>query len=185
MKDWFEGLLSGIQDILDALAGWFDSLIQAVLGIPDKIKEFLIEIFVPSEDYLSEKVNHVRSKFGFAESILATVHLVAASITGSGSEPPVIYVELGNAESSYDYGGTVAILDMSWYSTYKPTVDKILSAFLWICFIWKIFKQLPGIIGGMPGDVVFDLVNVAGVADHLPARKMEYREHRNEMRRLR
>lgn len=78
----------------------------------------------------------------------------AVSSSGSSSAAPSIAIDFGQAQSvyGYNYGGSMQVLDLSWYTQYKPTVDVILSGFLWILFLWGIFKHAPSIISG--GDVV-------------------------------
>jgi hypothetical protein len=60
-------------------------------------------------------------------------------------------LDFADAESpyGYDYGGEVNVLDLSWYEDYKPTVDGIMSGFLWLLFLWGLFKQAPNILAGM------------------------------------
>ena len=93
------------------------------------------------------------------ESGEALGHVFENSVVAAGSEAsensaPVIYMDLGAAESEYNYGGKVAVLDLSWYSRYKPVVDQFLSAVMWGFFIWRIFIHLPSIIDGTA--VAFD-----------------------------
>lgn len=64
---------------------------------------------------------------------------------------PSIVVNLGAAESKYgyEYGGQVEVLDLSWYAPYKERVDNIVSGFLWLLFLWGLFKTAPGILSGI------------------------------------
>lgn len=66
------------------------------------------------------------------------------------TEPPVIWVHFENAESKYgyDYGGKEKMLDLSWYQKYKANVDTLISGFLWLCFLWLLFKRAAAIIQG-------------------------------------
>lgn len=98
------------------------------------------------------------------------------------TEPPVIYIHLGDTEGSYNIGGTVPFLDLRWYARYKPTVDTLISAFLWICFVWRMLLKLPGIISGMPGDFVMASAHQMGVTNHLPTRSAEYEAMRIDAR---
>ena len=70
----------------------------------------------------------------------------------SGS-PPVIYMHLQDAEGTLNWGGTVAVLDMSFYSRYKLAGDLIMSSALITIFAWRTFKRLPGIISGAGSDI--------------------------------
>lgn len=40
------------------------------------------------------------------------------------------------------------ILDLSWYLPYKPYGDMVLSGFMWLSFLWLLFKRFPAIISG-------------------------------------
>lgn len=64
------------------------------------------------------------------------------------SEPPVIWIHLDKAEGKYSYGGKVKALDMSWYQRYKADMDKLISGFLWLGFLWLLFKRAASIIQG-------------------------------------
>ena len=68
-------------------------------------------------------------------------------------EPPKIVIDLSLSESKYNWGASGYALDMSWYARYKPEVDSLLSAMMWLFFIWRVFVALPGIIDGTAGMV--------------------------------
>lgn len=72
---------------------------------------------------------------------------------GLGSRPPIIYIDLSN--KSWAMGGRIAFIDLTWYAEYKTTMDYILSAFLWLLFLWRVFLNLPSILEGLPGISVF------------------------------
>lgn len=166
--------------------GW-KTIIQAIPtadSIAQSIGNVIKSIFVPDADFISEKWNAIRSRFDFADSISSSGELILDVLNGIDPEPPVIYVDLGDAEGSYYLGGQVAFLDLRWYERYKPTGDAIISAFLWLVFVWRMFIKLPGIIGGLPGDFVMQGVTDLGLADRLPARKKEYENQRQENRRF-
>lgn len=115
------------------------------------------DIFVPSSDYLSAKVDALCAEFSFADSITKTANGLIDGLRGVSTEPPVIYIDLSANTGPYDLGGEVPFLDLRWYAAYKPTVDTIISAFLWACFIWRMFLKLPGIINGAAG--TFSLIH--------------------------
>ena len=139
-------------------------------------------VFVPSQDFLTAKVEALASKFGFAAAIVETVNVLKDGLNGVTTEPPVIYLDLGASRGSYELGGKVPFLDLAWYAEYKPTVDKLISAFLWICFIWRMFLKLPGIISGMPGDFVAGFAQDMGIMNHLPSRSADLARERVEIR---
>ena len=109
------------------------------------------DIFVPKEDYLSSKVAALSAEFSFVDSIVKTVQFMHSGLAAVETEPPVIYIDLGAQEGFYNIGGKVPFIDLHWYERYKPTVDAIISSFLWICFIWRMLIHLPGIISGASG----------------------------------
>ena len=141
-------------------------------------------LVVPDEDYLTDKVNALCEEFAFADSIVKTAKELKVGLAGVTTEPPVIYINLGATRGSYDIGGTVPFLDLRWYAEYKPTVDSLISAFLWICFVWRMLVKLPGIISGMPGDFVMTGVHHIGMTDALPVRKKEYEIQRMSNREM-
>lgn len=125
------------------------SITEGLESIADFIIDGIKEIFVPDEDFLNEKVNSVKAKFAFIDNIKS----VWASVTGiveEGEEAvPRITIDFSNAENTiYNYGGEMYILDMSWYSRYKPFVDGLIVGFAYLGFIFLVFKRLPEIIKG-------------------------------------
>lgn len=143
---WFGDLITGIETLGETITNAWNAAIEAILnGIRD--------IFVPSEDFLTEKVEALRAKFSFADSIITSGQYIGNSLQGLGTEPPVIYLNLANNRGPYDLGGEVAFLDLRWYEEYKPVGDATISAFLWLLFVWRLYVKAPGIIRGLPGDV--------------------------------
>lgn len=109
-------------------------------------------VFVPSEDYLSDKMDYISQKFGFVTTMFEVVELIVEGFgTGNEQEPPVVTMNLGNATSKYFYGGEVVVLDLSWYAPYKPVVDIFLRSVLWVFFLWRLYVALPNIINGIAG----------------------------------
>lgn len=126
-------------------------MISLLQSIPETILSGIQAIFVPSADFLTAKVEALRARFDFINVFMDFIDSFKGEL--SGATPPVIYVHLENAEGSYNYGGTVKFLDMSWYSRYKSTGDAIISGFLWALFGWRMYLKLPGIINGVSGGV--------------------------------
>ena len=178
IEEALEGTVSGT--LWADFTTWFG---QKLEWIPKQILEGITAIFVPKEDFLTAKWEAIRAEFAFADSIMSSGDMVLDVLNGIDPEPPVIYIDLGASEGSYDIGGEVPFLDLRWYERYKPTGDAIISAFLWLVFAWRMFIKLPGIIGGLPGDFVMQGVVNLGLSEHLPARKKEYEYERQQNRR--
>lgn len=81
---------------------------------------------------------------------LRTVAAADVMPIAGGAGAPSLKMNLGAAQSHYGftYGGEIEILDLSWYTPYKATVDNLLSGFLWLFFVWRLFKHAPGIVSG-------------------------------------
>lgn len=131
---------------LPNLLDGFQTLLK--VNVVDPIINALKDLFVPSEDFLTDKVNALRQRFSFADSIIATATSIGAALSAFETEPPIVYINLADAESQYNWGGLAVALDLSWYARYKPTVDLFLSAVMLLFFVWRVFVHLPGIISG-------------------------------------
>ncbi len=163
----FQILIEALRWLLEALGALFNWIVNSLLkGIGDLLRalgNFILDgikaIFVPSQDFLSAKVNALRARFQFMDSVLATGDAIIAALNLSGT-PPVIYAHFENAEGAFNWGGTVAVLDMTWYSRYKAAGDAFLSGVIWIFFLWRVFIKLPSIISGVGGTVrTFDSID--------------------------
>ena len=171
----FEWIWNKLEPILEEIT-------DAVTDAASEVKEAVQSLVVPEEDYLTAKVEALCAEFAFADSIVKTAQAMQTGLAGVTTEPPVIYINLGATRGSYNIGGTVPFLDLRWYAEYKPTVDAIISAFLWICFVWRMLLKLPGIISGMPGDFTMVSAHAMGLSDMLPSRSAEYEQLRMERR---
>ena len=118
--------------------------------ISDAISVALAAAFVPAADYWDVKVAALSAAFPLFNSIVLSADSLRSFFSGLGARPPVIYIDLGSSES-WAMGGRTIFLDLTWYSRYKPTMDTVLSAFLWIFALWRIFLHLPSIIRGGSG----------------------------------
>lgn len=131
------------------LWGWLQSIIDAIKALPTAIAEKIGALFKPDEALLTEITDNFKGKFGF----FSTLKQFGNDLFGMTpeTEPPVIWVHLENAESKfgYNYGDKQKIFDMTWYQKYKASVDGLLSGFLWLGYLWLLFKRAPAILNGM------------------------------------
>ena len=134
------------------LWGWLQNIIDAITALPAAIAEKVGELFKPDEALLTEITDTFKGKFGF----FSTLKQFGSDLFGMTpeTEPPVIWVHLENAESKfgYNYGDKQKIFDMTWYQKYKASVDGLLSGFLWLGYLWLLFKRAPSILNGMQMD---------------------------------
>lgn len=146
--------LTSVKDAVLSIPSTIAEAFQAIMdSVVEAIMTGLQTLFVPSEGYLDYEVQLLRNEYPLADSFIDTGETFRTFFTGLSGEPPVIYLHLEDSEGQYDWGGTVAILDMNWYSRYKPTVDTLLSSLMWLFFIWRLLVHAPNIISGIAGDV--------------------------------
>lgn len=139
------GVIGAITGIGSVLGDILEFLLGLIEGIISGFRELLISLFVPSDGYLDAKVLQLRTKFSFADGIIKIVKGFDSALTGTA--PPI--VKLGSLDESNKYGiNNYVLMDLVWFKRYKPTTDIILSAALWVIFIWRMFIKLPGIIAG-------------------------------------
>lgn len=149
--NFYNTIIGGITTVGDWLRQIWETLAGVATDVITGVQEAIAALFVPDPDAIAVAVDAVKSRFPFFDSIVATGEVLKSSI--SSGEPPKVYAHLENAEGKFSYGGTVAVLDMSFYSRYKATGDAIISAILFAFFVWRIFVKLPSIISGYSGDV--------------------------------
>ena len=134
------------------LPGTLANIWESIKGIPAAIAEKIGALFKPDEALLTEITDTFKGKFGF----FSTLKQFGSDLFGMTpeTEPPVIWVHLENAESKfgYNYGDKQKIFDMTWYQKYKASVDGLLSGFLWLGYLWLLFKRAPSILNGMQMD---------------------------------
>ena len=134
------------------LWGWLQNIIDAITALPAAIAEKIGALFKPDEALLTEITDTFKGKFGY----FSTLKQFGNDLFGMTpeTEPPVIWVHLENAESKfgYNYGDKQKIFDMTWYQKYKASVDGLLSGFLWLGYLWLLFKRAPSILNGMQMD---------------------------------
>lgn len=130
--------------------GTIEKIYQGIIDLPGRIadafKALLEGLFAPDAALMQEISTTFTDKFPF----LPVLNRVGNDLFGmtADSEPPVIWVHLENAEGKYYYGEKQKILDMSFYQRYKADGDKLISGFLWLGFLWLLFKRASAIIQG-------------------------------------
>lgn len=104
---------------------------------------------------IADKFKWWRQVADIGETFIAQVsasEAAAYAYDGTGpSGAPSIPADLSLAQSYYgvNYGGKIEMLDLSWYTPYKKTVDDLISGFMWLFFLWALFRRAPAIISGM------------------------------------
>ncbi len=120
--------------------------------ITTAVQDVLTACFVPDEALTMSKVTAMKEYFKFTddmEDIIAEFEDKVFFITPS----PILKIPVGKSRSEkYNYGiGNYIIIDVGWYAEYKDFGDKVILAFAWAFFIWRIYVLLPGVISGSVG----------------------------------
>lgn len=120
--------------------------------ISGAIEEVMTDVFVPDEAATLEKVGEMQEYFKFKDDMETIIYEFKKNIFGI-KPSPILKIPIGKPSSEkYNYGtGSYIIIDVSWYAKYKDFGDKIVLAFAWAFFIWRMFVGLPGIISGSVG----------------------------------
>ena len=157
LKTWFDDLLETLHKFFsETFPNWMQEIRTWLGSFFAKLEALFISVFtklfVPAAGYWDAKIIACKEAFPLFNSIITTGHGLGGFFSGLGSRPPVIYIDLGNS-ASWAIGGTQKFLDLTWYAQYKPTVDTILSGFLWLLFAWRFFLRLPGLLRGEGGTI--------------------------------
>ena len=141
---------------------WLGEKLDALLDKENVIQfDPNIEITIPTADpgfvYADEDGNEdiwhpssLKDKFAFWSDVRDIGSELYASVQTGGTAPELI-IHLGNANSPYgfQYGGDEYAMDLSWYGQYKDSVDSITGGFLWLLYLYGVFKHLPEILSGV------------------------------------
>lgn len=119
---------------------------QAIKGIFDFIKS----LFTFDSSIISDFKTANMPKILWINDITTYFNDFGSSLISG--DAPIIYANLGDSES-FNIGGNVEFINMSWYTRYKPIGDTIIGGFLWILFIWNVYKHLPSILNGVSSSV--------------------------------
>ncbi len=136
---WTKKIWQAVTDIPAAIG-------EKLAAIPAAVADAISAVFAPDVALINEITSTFNAKFGFLE----TLHSVGTDLLNMDADtaPPVVYIHLEDAEGGVSWGGTEKALDMTWYQRYKADVDMILSGFLWVAFLWLLFKRAPDILAG-------------------------------------
>lgn len=115
----------------------------------DGLKTLFEFLFIPSEERFTAISNVVKSKFDFIETIKEAVNAIENILNNLGNVPKLSI----NIKSKY-YTGDIVYINMAWYEPFKPYGDVVITGFVYVFFIWRLFVHLPNIINGTGGDVV-------------------------------
>jgi hypothetical protein len=142
----FEGFTQGLTTLKNTLSNILNDILDAIGNLVVDLCNGLINLFVPKKDFFSEKFEEFKSHFAFIDTFTGFVSQFQNM--RRKNEAPSISIDFSKAESQYNYGGKALALNLSWYTRYKPIADIVLTAFVYVFFIWRFYCRLPEIIRG-------------------------------------
>lgn len=69
----------------------------------------------------------------------------------AGAAAPSLTIDISGLTAAMggSGGGEVEVLDLSWYTPFKERLDNLISGFLWLGYIWHLFKIAPSLLGSV------------------------------------
>lgn len=159
------GILSQILSVLRDMLGHITSIDSNVEELAnEEDSQSFFDSFILKFHFIGDIFSIIRQLFADITNDAATVTFVDNGdlpigdltsqhfpVSGSpvpvGTAPQVLIKFPSDTYHGADLSGYSAI-DMSWYAPYKSRVDALISGFLWIGYLWLLFKRAPGIVRG-------------------------------------
>lgn len=108
---------------------------------------------MPSEERINAISNTVKSKFQFIDSIKTGINSLDQTINNLGDSPRLT-MTLG--ATKYTEEQNVVVVDLSWYAPFKQYGDLVLTGFIYLFFLWRLFISIPNIVNGIGGAIQGD-----------------------------
>lgn len=146
--------LTETHSILGGISNFLSDIWEAITGIPGSILSGIQSIFVPSDEFMEEfedEIEDIRDRFSWAEDIKEIgAHLVDITKNRESVTAPVVVIpSIVNSKNGRVYSESgEKVLDLADYETEVLIVRVILTALLWVFFLWRLYARLPDIIHG-------------------------------------
>lgn len=138
------GILSGLSSILSAVKNGFNNVVSSITSIPGKIvsglKDALVALFVPADDYFSNQVDSLKTELMEKLPIESAMSIIETLETASAGDMPNVEI---------DYMGVHAtIVNFDLFKKYKPTINSWIRGFMFVllAFYWidQLYKMIRG-----------------------------------------
>ena len=140
----FSGFFENVKNIVSFLNPASENFF--VYKLIDLLKEALKFLFVPSEERINAIIETVKVKFSFVDSVITAVNSVKDIVNNLGVAPKIT---LNLKETKYTEAQNVVVFDLSWYAPYKTYGDLVITGFIYLMFLWRLFIKAPNIINGI------------------------------------
>lgn len=141
----FTNIGNSISSFVSSVGGWFSDTWDYITDIPNQIIEGLEDLFIPTVNPFTSAYNIVITYFPFVEQV-RQLALQLVSSEFYGNDIPTFTVDF-----SHFGGGSVEIVDLSFYQPYRAIVHGIIIALSYSVFIMHLVKRLPTILTGNVG----------------------------------
>ena len=139
-----------ITQMYDFDYSFFDGCANILQKINDYIDELILQATEKenANDFstnLSNLQGDSNTIFGASANLVNQLNGFVSQVDGSGT------TSLSVGYSTTFGGANISdklVISNAWWSPYKPTADGIVSAFMWLVFLFNFFKQLGGILAG-------------------------------------
>lgn len=121
--------------------------------MPEIFSTSLKSVFLPADGFGEDIINQFQgvNLIQEATEIKQRIELMWEDLGfyGMPDEAPSLTFKISTigTESIAQFESDVTI-SLDWYTPYKPMVDNILSAFMVLFFLFRLYKNLPSIISG-------------------------------------
>lgn len=141
-EDFF---IKGILDFLFDILNYLNPLSENFFGLKlvDLIGELFTNLFIPDEDSFKQLTNVFEEKFAFIDSIKIAVESIGNIINNNISTKNYLSYEVDTPV----FEGELFI-SFSWFEKFKPYTDLFLTGFVYLSFVWRLYRRLPSIISG-------------------------------------
>ena len=142
-------ILKDVIDFLGNILSYINPLDENFFGykLIELLGDLLQFLFVPSEERITALTDTVSSKFSFVTTISNGINSLKDVLTNTNSVPSIT-ISLGASKYTNAFNFT---FDLAWFSQFKPYTDIIITGFVYIAYLWRLFIKLPGILVGSAG----------------------------------
>ena len=174
---WFSKIWDSIKSIptlisdgFNDVIGWLESLLLSIQAIPDVIAEFFKTTItnemgeeITITEYIIDDIDENLEKRLFFNTVKEFGTKFKTFFNKDFSQPPdlsMLTLNFANTDKKVTFEGKEyttqvnwgnekkAIINLEWYARYKPFVDTVLSCFLWMGFMFMLWRNLTSIIQG-------------------------------------
>lgn len=139
-------ILKTVVNFLGSILNFINPFHENFIGYKfiELLKELFVFLFVPSQDSFELIPSIFNDKFSFISDIqnyITSVFNMFDTVEGA----PIFKI---NVDSKY-YSGELTVIDLNFYKPYKAYGDMVITALVYLFFIWRVFARLSNTISGV------------------------------------